>query len=209
MERAFDPEAILAQIANLRADKERIDQAISALEAALQSIQFVRQPQLPFEPEISLHEAVKNVCIRMIDGITRQRVLGEIEKHYPYLQPKSSSVGASLINLSKGEDALLRVAVEGQGSKPSFYSTEGDIMIQLSPDEIGALTDESAIRGTGGWQSLFASLLRHFNKSTGQIRLTPELRARVYNYFHEYGVGGWQTRTKRIFSRHVPHLFVP
>src|SRR5258708_14691774 len=136
MERAFDPEAIKAQIANLNADRERIEQAIDAFEVALRSIQNVSQPQLPFKSDISLHEAVKNACIRMIDGITRQRVLAAIEKNYPYMQPKSSSVAASLINLSKGENAMLKISTEGQGSKTSFYSTESNIQLQLWPVEI-------------------------------------------------------------------------
>jgi hypothetical protein len=208
MDRAFDPDAIKAQIANLNADRDRIDQAIAALEAALRSIQSVSQPQLHFESDISLHEAVKNACIRMIDGITRQRVLAAIEKSYPYMRPKSSSVAASLINLSKGANAMLKIATEGQGSKPSFYSSEGDMLVELSADEIEALTDESATRGTGGWQSLWLALLHNFDKATGQIKLTPELRARLYHYYHDYGVGGWQNRSKRVFRRLLPHLFL-
>jgi hypothetical protein len=208
MERAFDPEAIKAQIANLNADKDRIGQTIAALETALRSMLNVSQPQLPFELDISLHGAVKNACIRMIDGITRQRVLLTIEKNYPSMQPKSSSVAASLINLSKGENAMLKVAIEGQGSKPSFYSTEGEMVLQLSANEIEALTDESVIRGTGGWQSLWLAMVRNFDKASGKIKLSPELRARIYHYYHDYGVGGWQSRTKNVFRRTLPHLFV-
>jgi hypothetical protein len=208
MERTFDPEAIKAQIANLNADRERIDQTISALEAALRSNENVSQQQLRFKSDVSLHEAVKNACIRMIDGITRQRVLTAIEKNYPYMQPKSSSVAASLINLSKGDNAMLRIATEGQGSKPSFYSTEGEMVLQLSADEIEALTDESALHGKGGWQSLWLALVRSFDKASGKITLTPELRAKIYHYYHDYGVGGWQTRSKRVFRRLLPHLFL-
>jgi hypothetical protein len=210
MERSFNPDAIRAQIANLAADRERIDQTIRALESALESSENLnpRQPQLRLDPEISLHEAVKQECIRMIDAITRQRVTKAVEKTYPMMKPNSSSVAASLINLSKGDHAMLKTVVEGRGSAPSIYSTEGDTIIQLNSDEIDSLLDESATKGTGGWQSLWNALRHSFDKATGQIKLNAELRARIFQYYHNYGTGGWQTRTKRVFKRELPHLFL-
>lgn len=210
VQRSFDPEAIKAQIANLVADRERIDQTIHALESALSGMENInpQQPQLRFEAEISLHEAVKQTCIGMIDAITRQRVTRAIERAYPLMRPNPSSVAASLINLSKGDHAMLKTAVEGRGSAPSVYSTEGDISIRLNSDEIESLMDESVTKGTGGWQSLWSTLQRNFDKASGQITLTPELRARIYQYYHNYGTGGWQTRTKRVFKRELPHLFL-
>ena len=103
---------------------------------------------------------------------------------------------------------MLKIAVEGRGSAPTIYSTEGDISIRLSSEEIESLMDESVTKGTGGWQSLWLALQRSFDKASGQIKLTPELRARIYQYYHNYGTGGWQTRAKRVFKRELQHLFL-
>ena len=212
MERLFDPEAIRTQIVNLAADRARIDHAIESLEDALRSIERMdsAQPHLPFDPtvsEMTLHDAVKRCCNAMVDGITRQGVVKMIEVNYPHLRPKSASVAASLVNLTKGEQPALNVAIEGKGRSPSFYSTAGDTVIKLAQDEIEGLLDETATHGTGGWQSLWAALLKKFDKSKGTITLTPELRARIYRYYREYGSGGWQNKVKRVFRRELPHLF--
>src|SRR5260370_28882143 len=212
MERSFDPEAIRAQIANLTADRARIDHAIESLEGALRSIERLdsTQPQLPFDPsvtEMTLHDAVKRCCMAMGDGITRQGVVKMIEMTYPNLRPKSASVAASLVNLTKGNQPILRVAIEGKGRSPAFYSTAGNTVLKLGKDEIEGLLDESATHGTGGWQSLWLALLKQFDKAKGTITLTPELRARIYRYYREYGQGGWQNKVKRVFRREMPHLF--
>jgi hypothetical protein len=211
MERAFDPEAIKAQIANLMADRERIDDTIHALELALNSMQSVNsnQPTLRFESDISLHEAVRKECIRMVDGITRQRVTKAIERAYPLMKPNSSSVAASLINLTKGDHSMLKIAVEGRGSAPSIYSTEGDMFIRLNSDEVETLMDSSVTKGTGGWQSLWSAIQKGFDKAKGEITLTSELRARIHYYYHNYGTGGWQNRARKVFRRELPHLFAP
>src|ERR1700677_3511073 len=129
MERLFDSAAIRAQIANLAADRDRIDQTIRALESALQSIEGATPSpsNLRFASGISLNEAVQKVCVSMADAITRQRVVAAVENAYPLIKPKSSSVAAALINLSKGETAMLKIAMLGRGSAPTLYSTEGDI----------------------------------------------------------------------------------
>jgi uncharacterized protein YfcZ (UPF0381/DUF406 family) len=212
MERLFDPDAIRAQIANLGADRARIDHAIESLEDALRSIERMdsTQVQLPFDPsvaEMTLHDAVKRCCNAMADGITRQGVVKMIEMNYPNLRPKSASVAASLVNLTKGDQPVLKVAIEGKGRSPSFYSTTGNTVLKLAKDEIEGLLDETATHGTGGWQSLWLALLKQFDKSKGTITLTPELRARIYRYYREYGSGGWQNKVKRVFRRELPHLF--
>lgn len=214
MKRLFDPDVIRAQITNLQADRERIDQAIHALEAALRNIEELgtHQREFPlFNPsanqETTLQDAVKRACLEMADDITRQRVLSHIERQYPALKPNSSSVSAALINLAKGENAILKIAEEGRGRSPSIYSTENDMPIELKADEIQALT--LPINGVGGWQSLFQALQKQFDKATGIITLTPKLRARIHHYYLNYGTGGFQTRAKTVFSRELPHLFVP
>lgn len=212
MNRAFDPEAIRGQIANLEKDRARIDHAIESLENALRSIERLdsTQPQLPFDPsvtEMTLNDAVKRCCMAMRDGITRQRVLKMIEENYPDLHPKSASVAASLVNLTKGDQPILRVAIEGMGRSPAFYSTDSNIVVKLSQGEIEELLDESATHGTGGWQSLWSALVKQFDKAKGTITLTPELRGRIYKYSREYGQGGWQNKVKRVFRREMPHLF--
>ena len=216
MKRLFDPEAIRAQIANLQSDRERIDQAIHALEGALRNIENLdsHQKEFPlFDPsasqETTLQDAVKQACLNMTDGITRQRVLSRIERQYPFLKPNSSSVSAALINLAKGDTPMLKLAVSGRGRSPAVYSTEADQGILLNSEESAELMDETATRGTGGWQSLWSALQKQYDKASGNIILTPELRARLYHYFHAYGQGGWQNRTKRVFRRQLPHLFAP
>ena len=208
----FDPEAIRGQIANLVSDRARIDRAIESLEEALRSIERLdsTQPQLPFDSsvaEMTLHDAVKRCCMAMIDGITRQGVVRMIVMTNPGLHPKPASVAASLVNLTKGDSPILRVAIGGKGRSPAFYSTAGNTVLKLSKDEIEELLDESATHGTGGWQSLWLALLKKFDKAKGTIALTPELRARIYRYYREYGQGGWQNKVKRVFSRELPHLF--
>jgi hypothetical protein len=212
MKRLFDHEAIRAQIANLMADRERIDHAIRSLEDALRSIEKMdgTQPELALDTsvaETTLHDAVKRCCMAMSDGITRQRVISAVERNHPGLKPKPSSVGASLVNLTKGERPILKVAIEGKGRSPAFYSTEGTVVLKLSSDEIEGLLDENATRGTGGWQSLWLALLKRFDKAKGTISLSPELRARIYHYYHAYGQGGWQNKVKRVFRRELTQMF--
>ena len=103
---------------------------------------------------------------------------------------------------------MLNVAIEGKGRSPSFYSTQPITIHHLSREEIKDLFEEINTKGTGGWQSLFASLQKSFDKVNGTIDLTPEQRARIYHYYRSYGGGGWQERIKRIFRRELPHLFV-
>jgi hypothetical protein len=210
MKRLFDPDAIRVQIANLKTDRERLDQAIHALESALRNIESIEgQVELPFaasvNPGLTLQGAVKENCLRMKDNITRQRVLIAIERRYPFLQPNSSSVSAALINLSKGDNAMLNVAAEGSGRSPTVYSTQGNTVTQLNSDEIAGLMEP--INGVGGWQSLWTTIQKQFDKSKGEITMEPALRARIHHYFQSYGVGGFQSRTKRVFRRTHPHLF--
>jgi hypothetical protein len=213
MKRLFDPEAIRAQIMNLQSDRERIDQAIHALEVALRNIENLdtHQKELPFDissdQETTLQDAVKRACLEMVDNITRQRVLSHIERQYPALKPNSSSVSAALINFAKGESPMLRIATEGRGRSPSVYSAQDAITIQLNSDEIAGLMEP--INGVGGWQSLFEGLLKNFDKATGTITLSPALRSRIHHYYQNYGSGGFQNRAKRVFRRALPHLFVP
>src|SRR5947207_5217954 len=154
----FDPEARRSPIANLAADRSRIDRAIESLEDALRNIERLdsTQSQLPFDPsvtEMTLHDTVKRCCMAMIDGITRQGVVKMVAMMNPDLHPKAASVAASLVNLTKGNSPLLRVAIEGKGRSPAYYSTAGNTVLKLAKDEIEELLDESATRGTGGWQS--------------------------------------------------------
>jgi hypothetical protein len=211
MKRLFDPEAIRSQIGNLAAERNRIDETIVALESALRNMEGLGQAELTINlkaSDITLQDAVKGVCLRLVDGITRQRVLAAIERERPFLKPKSSSVAAALLNLAKGENPTLHLAIEGKGRTPSVYSTEGNVTIRLSAEERDALWDSSVAKGTGGWQSLWVSLQRSFDKVSGTITLTPEQRARIYHYYHDYGGGGWQAKVAKVFKRELPHLFV-
>ncbi len=212
MKRAFDPEAIKAQIESLTVERERIDRGIRGLQAVLRNLEGVGELQQelgvqPKDSDVSLLDAVKAACMEMVDGITRQSVIQSIERAHPFLKPNPSSVSAALINLSRGAQPMLYVGQEGSGRRPAIYSSEGETIRKLTSDEIEGLMDPTARRGTGGWQSLWSVLLKSLNKSSGTIRLTPALRARIWHYYHAYGVGGWQNKVKRVFRRHLPHLF--
>lgn len=211
--RNFDPDAIRNQIANLRLDRDRIEVAISTLENVLHSLDesieissSLRSPSLPTSG-VTLQAAVQSACLFMVDGITRQRIVTAVEKFNPGLHPKSASVAASLVNMAKGPDAILKIAVEGRGRSPAIYSTLGETKLQLSSEEISELVDENCTKGTGGWQSLWASLLKKFDKKTGTITLPPDLRAKIWQYYHSFGTGGWQNKVKKVFRRELPHLF--
>lgn len=215
MKRLFDPQVIRAQITNLQADRERIDQAIHALEVALRNIEDLDSHQREFPlfdsntgQETTLQDAVKRACLDMIDGISRPRVLARIQRMHPALTPNSSSVSAALINLSKGDNPMLRLGMEGRGRIAAIYSAEADQKLRLNSEEAAELMAESPTKGTGGWQSLWLALQQAFDRTTGEISLTPELRSRVYHYYHSYGQGGWQNRAKRVFRRQLPHLFL-
>lgn len=206
-------EMLRSSLASLREDRERIDLMIKDLESALRRAEtlsgYQRELQLdsvPEHPGITLLEAVKRCCMEMVDGISKQRVMSAIRAKYPGIDIVPSSVSAALINLSKGEAPMLKLALEGQGRTPAFYSTESEREIVLTPEEIDVLMDPHATHGTGGWQSLWLALQKQFDKETGKLVLSPALRARVYSYFQSYGVGGWQAKVKRLFRRELPHL---
>jgi len=208
----FDPEAIRAQIGNLMEERDQIDQTIRSLESALQSIDGVHVKQREFSEGfnpsgMTLHDAVKKACTGLIDGITRQRVIHVIERDYPFFKPKSSSVAAALVNLTKSDPPILRIAIEGRGRSPALYTTEGNTTHKLSAEESKELIGEGVTRGIGGWQSLFTSLQNSYDKAAGTVVLTPKQRAEIYNYYR-YTSGGFQDKLKRIFRRSLPHLFV-
>jgi hypothetical protein len=212
--RVFDPEAIKAQIANLITERERIDQVINAFQAALRTMEGIEPSQTELTiglnaSGVTLSDAVRAACVRLVDAITRQRVIAAIEREHPMLRPKPASVAAALINLAKGSAPLLKLAIAGTGARPAYYSTDADITLRLSADEIAILTAEAIVKGEGGWQSLWASLQKAFVKATGEIVLTPAMRSRLYLYYHKYGEGGWQTKALRVFRRQLPHLFAP
>lgn len=212
MSRSFDRDAISLQIENLIAERERIDNAIRALELALRTMEGGHsvQQEFPINPtptETTLQNAVGVACGQMIDGITRGRVINAIQRNHPLTRPNSSSVGAALINLTKRTNPMLHVAVQGKGRSPSIYTTEETITVRLSADEIETLMDPSAVKGAGGWQTLWAKLQAQLDKASGIITLTPELRARIFQYYHSYGQGGWQNKASRTFRRVLPHVF--
>jgi hypothetical protein len=207
----FDVDVIRSQIENLRQDRDRIDKTISALELALHSHQGVGEEQLPLalkgQSNFILQDAVQKVCLALIDGITRQRVTDTIAKYYPGENPVPSSVSAALINFSRGDTAILNVAIEGSGRSPTVYSVLGTVAVKLTAEEERVLVDPGILHGTGGWQNLWRRLQKSFDKSTGEITLTPELRAKLYQYYTSYGVGGWQAKVKAVFRRSLSHLF--
>jgi hypothetical protein len=58
-------------------------------------------------------------------------------------------------------------------------------------------------KGDGGWQSLLVSLQESCDRPTGAISITLEQRRRIRRYAFKYKNGGWESRLKATFSRHL------
>jgi len=210
MNRKFNPDNIRAEIANLTAQRDSIDEAIKYLESGLRHIEHIKPDGVgessSDKPLITLQDAVKQACYEMIDGISRPRVMDAVIRTHPYVKPVSSSVSAALINFSRGPDAILQIAVQGKGQRPTVYALEGEKTIKLMKDEILTLIDADVTKGIGGWQTLWATLQKQFDKATGCITLSAQMRAKIWQYYHG-GKGGWQDKARKVFQRELPHLF--
>ena len=77
----------------------------------------------------------------------------------------------------------------------------------LNAAEIAELTRETA--GQGGWQGLLERLCTKLNSGTGRITLTDDDIESIRRYAFHYGNGGFESRLRRIFERHLgPNLGV-
>lgn len=58
-------------------------------------------------------------------------------------------------------------------------------------------------KGDGGWQSLIVALQEACDRTTGAVPLTLLQRRRIRRYAFKYKNGGWESRLKATFSRHL------
>lgn len=72
--------------------------------------------------------------------------------------------------------------------------------IQLDSSERAELAKE--IAGEGGFQSLMRSL-RQRSAIKGKLTLSPDDRAKIPRYAFDYGNGGFESRLRAIFERHL------
>lgn len=198
-------DAVVEEMRHLQEKMARLQRALMSINAALAALEGqgpITQPDL-FGAS-SLLDAVLQSCSKMVDGITRQRVLGWLRSDERYADAKETSVAAVLTTLAQSGE--LEIVEQGKGRQPSYYTSQKEPIVAVLDDaELAALNDADLVKGTGGWQSL-AKGLRAATKGN-KCTLSPELRKRIFHYLTSYGGGGWQVRLKAILGRHVPHLF--
>lgn len=81
---------------------------------------------------------------------------------------------------------------------------EESMHVQLNEAEITELLRQKPeTAGNGGFQGLLVSLQNKLNKSTGSLSLSTDDLRRIPNYAFTRTGGGWETRLKAIFERHL------
>ena len=76
--------------------------------------------------------------------------------------------------------------------------------IALNSAELAELDKQNpATEGDGGYQGLMVGLQRKVNRITGELELDADDLERVPRYAFDYRRGGWQTRLRAIFGRHL------
>ncbi|EYD74253.1 hypothetical protein Rumeso_04189 [Rubellimicrobium mesophilum DSM 19309] len=73
--------------------------------------------------------------------------------------------------------------------------------VKLTPTEMAELMRDNS--GSGGWQSLMNGLQAKLDKRTGELRLSPSDLERIPRYAFDYGNGGWESRLRSVFGRHL------
>lgn len=76
--------------------------------------------------------------------------------------------------------------------------------VLLNTKELAALfRQEPSTKKDGGWQNLMVNLQEKTDQSTGALSLTMMDRRRIRMYAFKYKNGGWESRLKAAFSRHL------
>lgn len=80
-----------------------------------------------------------------------------------------------------------------------------ETVIKLNKQEYAALCmQDDASKNNGGFQHFLVGLKGRVNKQTRELQLSPSDLERIYRYKANPKKGGWQSRFKKIFSRHFP-----
>ena len=80
--------------------------------------------------------------------------------------------------------------------------------VVLNEIEMEALfKQDPATKKNGGWQGLNVGLQERCDRATGKLHLTSDDLRRIPQYAFDYNDGGWESRLKTAFSRHLgPNL---
>jgi len=114
-----------------------------------------------------------------------------------------SGLKAELPSLGKGIQALRNALGIDNNLRAGFGIRE--TVIKLNNAEYHALCQQDdASKSKGGFQHFLVGLKTRVNKQTHELRLSPSDLERIYRYKANPKKGGWQSRCKKIFSRHFP-----
>ena len=77
-------------------------------------------------------------------------------------------------------------------------------LVVLNSQEIKVLDrQDPGTQGDGGWQNLLVGLQQKLNRNTGELVLDDADLERIPRYAFDYGNGGWESRLRDIFERHL------
>lgn len=78
------------------------------------------------------------------------------------------------------------------------------MQLTLNTGEIEVLFRQNPhTRQDGGFQSFLVKLQKKTNKQTGSLSLSDSDLERIPRYAFDYGNGGWESRLKSIFEKHL------
>ena len=76
--------------------------------------------------------------------------------------------------------------------------------VVLNSREVAVLHRQDPGTGQdGGWQGLLVGLQNKLDRTTGELALDIEDLERIPRYAFDYGNGGWESRLRGIFERHL------
>jgi hypothetical protein len=120
---------------------------------------------------------------------------GELEFSEDKIKAKLPSIGDGILSLKK---ALL------YGSKYSFSYDLSSISIKLNKEEMELLMKQDPTTfDDGGYQRHLISLQYRVDRRTRGLVLSKEDLVKIRKHIRNYKKGGWQSRYKKIFERHV------
>ncbi len=202
----FDRKNILAQRERLIAERNRIENAIGAIDLYLSAMGSDENTAYSLMKP-TLTNAVRKICHELETKITRTRVMKELESRFPQIDASDSSVAAILSTMASSAPRTLYVEIKGSGRRAAEYGISEPRRFQLNATEAKILLHPDRTVGTGGWQSLFKKLQNNYDRDTKELTFPDSLKTQIYSYLIRYGAGGYQSHLKKILVRHVPEIF--
>ena len=112
-------------------------------------------------------------------------------------------IRAELPSLGKGIKSLREALGLCANIKAGFGIRETVVKLNSAEYEALCLQDDAS-KNKGGFQHFLVGLKARINKQTRELQLSPSDLERIYRYKANPKKGGWQSRFKKIFSRHFP-----